>query len=82
MNLILSNLIDKRPPAPYIDPTLTAEKEMIKQTLYDSILYIETGGKGYRDATDDERAASNDKTERVLNIMRKLQPVISLLVLC
>ena len=49
------------------------EKEMIKRTLYDSIMYIETGGRGYGDATDEERAAAANSTERVLNAMRKLQ---------
>lgn len=51
------------------DPSYFHEKQMIKWRLQDSILYVETGGKGVRHATQEELARVNDDGDRIVSLL-------------
>ena len=69
MNFILANLCHKRPQVPARDPYHTHEKEMIKRGLLDAIVYVETEGRGIRNATDEEMARVKDTEERIFAVL-------------
>lgn len=54
MNIVLNNVVHRRPPVPISDALNSAEKLFVKQSIMTDLTYIWTEGRGLPHATEEE----------------------------